>query len=88
LVDENPLGPLHEYVVVKGLVAVPVRVSVAPLHKVVDDGVAVTAVGAELTVTDAVVAEVLPQPLVAVRVYTPEDNVVVIIAAGLRLVDE
>lgn len=71
-----------------GLVAVPVSVSVAPLHSVVADGVAVTAVGAAFTVTDAVVAVVLPQPLVAVSVYIPLDKVVVVMAAGLRLVDE
>ena len=73
---------------VSGLVAVPVRVSVAPLHNGVPDGVAVTAVGLSFTVTNAVVPVVLPQPLVAVSVYTPVDNVPVVMAAGFRLVDE
>ena len=46
----------------------PVSVSVAPLHKADDDGVALTEAGTELTTIDDVVTVPLPQPLVATRV--------------------
>jgi hypothetical protein len=55
---------------------------------VVGDAVAVTPVGIVRIMILAVVAEVLPQLLVAVSVYTPADEVVVMIPAGLRLVEE
>ena len=71
-----------------GLVAVPVSVRVAPLHTDNGDAVAVTNVGVLLTVTEAVVAVALPHILVAVRVYTPADKVVVITPAGLSTTAE
>ena len=49
---------------------------------------AVTAVGVLFTVTEAVVAVVLPQILVAVKVYTPADNVDVTKGAGFSTADE
>ena len=48
--------------------AVPVIVSVAPRHNGVPDIAAVTPVGTVLITRDAVVAEVLPQELLAVNV--------------------
>ena len=62
-------------------VADAVTVSDAPTHTG-DDPEAVTDAGTSLTVTEAVVATVLPHVLVAVSVYIPADNVVVVIADG------
>ena len=40
-----------------------------------------------MTLSDAVVAVVAPQVLVALRVYTPADAVPIVNAAGFRLVE-
>ena len=50
--------------------------------------VAVTVVGISFTVTDAVAAVMLPQPLDTVRVYMPAEAVDAVKAAALRSVDE
>ena len=51
------------------------------------EGVAVTDVGTVFIVTADVVTVVLPQLLVATKVYMPEETVPVVMAAGFRTDD-
>ena len=69
-------------------VAAPVSVNVPPLHIVVADGVALTAVGAVLIVIAVVVTVVEPQGLVATNVYTPAEAVFTVKLAGVSAVEE
>lgn len=73
-VDEYPEGPLHKYEIAP--VAPPVRVRLAPGHKEVAEGVAETPVGAVLTEIATEVTVVVPQELVAEKVYMPAEPVV------------
>lgn len=59
-----------------------------PEHKLVADGVADTADGADNIIIAAVVAVAVPQLLVADNVYTPADAVPTVNVAGFRSVDE
>jgi hypothetical protein len=66
-VELKPFGPFQLQLV--ALVAVPVKVRTLPKHGAVDDSDALAEVGApELIVTGAVIAVVLPQPLMALKV--------------------
>ncbi len=69
------------------LVAVLVNVRFEPEHIGLGVADALTADGTTLTVTDEVVADVLPQALVAVTVYTPASAVVAANADGFWLVE-
>lgn len=69
-----------EGVVFDSVVELPTDTDVVPVIAFIN--------GAPFTVTGEVVAVVLPHVFVAVNVYMPEDNVVVVIAAGLNDVDE
>ncbi len=64
------------------LVAELVSARLAPEHIGLGVADALTADGTTFTVTAAVVADVLPQTLVAVTVYTPASAVVTANAAG------
>lgn len=84
-VEEKLFGPLQEKDVAP--VAVPVRVSGAPLHRLVADGEADTLAGVVLIVIAVVVVVVLPQLLVAVSVYIPAAAVPTVNAAGFWSVE-
>jgi hypothetical protein len=66
-VEVNPFGPDQLQLV--ALVALPLKVSVPPAHNDVEETPAVTDTGlAELITTAKLVAVVVPQPLMALRV--------------------
>ncbi len=64
-----------------------VSVKLEPLHIGLGVALALTALGTTFTVTVDVVAEVEPQVLVAVTVYTPASAVVTAKAAGFCAVE-
>ena len=78
-------GPFHKYVTAMGDVAAPVSVSVAPLHNEDGEARAVTAKGIVFTVTDVVATVVLPQLLIADRVYIPAERVLTVTEAGFNV---
>lgn len=86
-VDIKLLGPLQEYDVAP--VALPVSISMSLVHNVVAAALAVTEEGADVVMETAdVVTLADPQPLIAVRVYTPAAAVPTVNAAGFCDVDE
>lgn len=64
------------------LIAELVNVILSPLHIGLGEASAISAVGLVMTVTDAVVADVAPQLLLAVTVYMPALNEDVAKAVG------
>lgn len=70
------------------MIAEPVKDRAAPEHSKVDERSAASEPGTVFSISISVVAEVLPQAFVAVRVYMPADAVFTVMAAGLRSAEE